>query len=279
MPKSLGRFFPILAAVGLVVVVAVVAGDRAGPPRPEPATGQQPEAVVIDGDTLQLGGTVIQLYGIDAPELGQQCFHDGQWFHCGLDAAFELHQLIQKEHAAVLCGAAPGAMAGVSGAESGPRVQVCRAGTVDVAGFLLRSGYVVATPETTEGYRDAEATARSASLGLWHSEFVLPSEWRAGQRLPDEAAAEAAGKGGVGAGVGAGSCPVKAVVSAAGERLYYVPTDDGYPALEADPAKVTQSFCSDEAARLAGWRRAGEGAADAAVGDRDRSYGVAEVIE
>ena len=31
---------------------------------------------VIDGDTLELGGTVYRLNGIDAPEFGQTC---GRW--------------------------------------------------------------------------------------------------------------------------------------------------------------------------------------------------------
>ena len=42
---------------------------------------------VIDGDTLQVDGDVVQLYGIDAPELGQLCESDGRLWHCGMEAA------------------------------------------------------------------------------------------------------------------------------------------------------------------------------------------------
>ena len=45
---------------------------------------------VVDGDTLQIGDKVYNLYGIDAPELGQLCFQDGRWNRCGVTAAFEL---------------------------------------------------------------------------------------------------------------------------------------------------------------------------------------------
>jgi endonuclease YncB( thermonuclease family) len=34
---------------------------------------------VIDGDTLQVDGAIVQLYGIDAPELGQLCESDNRF--------------------------------------------------------------------------------------------------------------------------------------------------------------------------------------------------------
>ena len=34
-------------------------------------------ARVIDGDTLDVGGTRVRLHGVDAPEAGQSCFTDG----------------------------------------------------------------------------------------------------------------------------------------------------------------------------------------------------------
>ena len=36
---------------------------------------------VIDADTLQVDGKVVQLYGIDAPELGQLCESGGSLWH------------------------------------------------------------------------------------------------------------------------------------------------------------------------------------------------------
>lgn len=133
-------------------------------PTPRPALAGVRPVSVVDGDTIQVGGTIIQLFGIDAPELGQRCRHDGVWFGCGLDAAFELSKLIGIERTALRCAAAKG--------EGRDDVRICMAGHVDLAHVLLGSGYVVATPDAGPDYRDAESSARDAKLGLWHSEFV-----------------------------------------------------------------------------------------------------------
>lgn len=201
-------------------------------------TAPASEVSVIDGDTIQIRGSIVQLYGIDAPELGQRCYYDGVWARCGLNAAFELRKLIQSEHAPVHCRPVPRA--------EGNAAQVCLVGQVDVAHNLLESGYAVISGDTSEGYREAEASARRAGLGLWHSEFIPPAEWRAGVRLPDEPGPEK------------DPCPVKAVSSATGNRFYYVPTDDAYHTVEVDGSTGGRLFCSDEQARQAGWRREGE---------------------
>ncbi|WP_227440919.1 thermonuclease family protein [Methylobacterium sp. W2] len=54
----------------------------------EPITGR---ASVVDGDTLDIGGTRIRLHGIDAPESGQLCHRrSGEAFRCGQAAALAL---------------------------------------------------------------------------------------------------------------------------------------------------------------------------------------------
>ena len=40
-------------------------------------------ARVIDGDTLEIGGTRVRLHGIDAPESAQRCRADGRSWPCG----------------------------------------------------------------------------------------------------------------------------------------------------------------------------------------------------
>lgn len=239
----LGRFAKSLAGlglVGLVMLVIAAAGlvVRVGwMPAGLASTGDPPVSV-IDGDTIQVDGKIVQLYGIDAPELGQMCRHDQTWFHCGLDAAFDLNKLIGLEASALHC-APP---------DSGPSddTMVCTVGHVDVAHVLLSSGYVVATAAAGAHYLEAEHAARDAQLGLWHSDFVPPADWRAGERLPGGPAPEA------------GPCPIKAVVSPGGQHDYYVPTDKNYDSVAVDPSKGDRRFCSDEDARKAGWIRPGQ---------------------
>ncbi len=44
-------------------------------------------AIVVDGNTLEIRGTKIRLYGIDAPESGLLCRWTGKDYRCGWQAA------------------------------------------------------------------------------------------------------------------------------------------------------------------------------------------------
>jgi endonuclease YncB( thermonuclease family) len=201
------------------------------------AGSENQPVTAIDGDTIQLHGQVVQLYGIDAPEIGQMCLEDGVWQPCGLAAAHELNKQLRLSRRDVKC---------LPAADPGTSDEVCFAGNVDVAESLLTAGYVVVGSATSPDYRELEEKAREARLGLWHSEFVPPVDWREGVRLPGEADAEAA------------ACPIKAIASGKQRGLYFVPTDDIYDSITLDPAAGDRTYCSDEKARADGWRRPGE---------------------
>jgi endonuclease YncB( thermonuclease family) len=195
------------------------------------------QLAVIDGDTLQVGDTIVQLYGIDAPELGQLCYADGEPRPCGVEAALALHKLIAMEGPALHCKPWQGDDEGA--APPGTRIEVCEVGSEDVSLVMLLGGHSVALPQSFPDYVEAQERAREGRLGIWHTTFEPPWKWRQGERQPSEQV----------------DCNVRGVIDSQGLRIYHVPTDPDYNDVAVDPARGDASFCSDEDARQAGWRR------------------------
>lgn len=228
-----------LATVVLLGGIAVLMGGGHGgrlSAQPQPATA-------IDGDTLQIDGEVVQLFGIDAPELGQLCKRGSLTWHCGREAAEDLQKRIDLGGGRVDCRPPRGA----SAADATPfPARVCEIGQEDLALAMVETGYAVALPAGGPGYQDAQAYAKEAGIGIWRGTFDLPEAWRLLEVSdPDRWQASA-------------DCLVKGSIDAAGERLYAVPLDRGYRQIELDPARGERAFCSDEDASAAGWRRPGE---------------------
>lgn len=222
-------FSLFLAGAAIAATEGAVGGGASG--------GAASKARAIDGDTLEFGGEIIDLIGIDAPELGQVCLNGKQPYRCGVDAAYALDKLIGV--GGVQCTRQTAGSAHVAG--------TCSSEKRDVGEILLQQGMATAIPDHFPGYADAEATARQAKLGIWRGSFVTPTDWRNGERLPEEVAAD-----------DQGTCDVKGVLDAGGQRIYLVPLDPGYADIRVDPTRGDRLFCSDEEARIAGWARAGE---------------------
>ncbi len=116
------------------------------------------KARVIDGDTLEVGGHAVRLYGIDAPDTAQACTSDGRSWPCGENAAFALayataeHWLRCEEKGRDAAG---------------PIVAVCYAGPYDVGARLVREGWARADPAVSSGYADEEAQAKRTGAGIW----------------------------------------------------------------------------------------------------------------
>lgn len=50
---------------------------------------------IHDGDTIWIGEVAVRLFGLDAPELGQPCYRDGEWISdCGVSAASALSGVV-----------------------------------------------------------------------------------------------------------------------------------------------------------------------------------------
>jgi len=137
------------------------------------------QVTVLDGDTLKVDGNLVRLYGIDCPELGQNCVQDGHKWRCGLSAMLHLQKIIILNRGYLDCtpwGKKEG------NAVEGDKNYVCKVGHEDLADTLLRGGYCVTVPGAFPDYGEAERAAKQARLGIWGSDFVLPSEWRRGVR-------------------------------------------------------------------------------------------------
>jgi endonuclease YncB( thermonuclease family) len=63
------------------------------------------QASVIDGDTLEIHGTRIRLWGIDAPESSQLCRGDDSiQYRCGAKAANDVDAVIARRRCRPGCG-------------------------------------------------------------------------------------------------------------------------------------------------------------------------------
>src|SRR5215468_7037442 len=90
------------------------------------------QASVIDGDTLEIHGTRIRLWGVDAPEASQLCRDDdGKHFRCGAKAANDLDAFIADR---------PVTCVEVGQDRYGRSVGVCAVENIDLADWLVRNG-------------------------------------------------------------------------------------------------------------------------------------------
>ena len=194
-------------------------------------------ASVIDGDTIEIHGQRIQLFGIDAPESAQTCLRDGQPWRCGQQAALALAEKIGQ--APVRC-------------EERDRdwqrriVAVCFAQGTDLNRWLAANGLAMAYPYHSREYTDEEEAARASRFGIWRSKFVMPSVWRRRRGIQFDAQDLPRPM----------DCPIKGNISSKGERIYHVPGGRRYDRTKIDSAKGERWFCSEEEAQAAGWRRA-----------------------
>ncbi len=127
-------------------------------------------ASVIDGDTIEIHGQRIRLWGIDAPEGRQTCTKGGQDWRCGTDAANALDAHLRG--ATVTCTR--------KDTDRYRRmVATCQARGEDVGEWLVRSGWALDYRQYSKGaYAGAEAAAHDARSGMWAGEFIPPWEFR-----------------------------------------------------------------------------------------------------
>lgn len=62
-------------------------------------------------------------------------------------------------------------------------VAQCAVGREDINAWLVAHGWTAAYQHYSKQYVGQEREARSAGLGIWSGEFVMPRDWRRGRRL------------------------------------------------------------------------------------------------
>lgn len=138
------------------------------PPDPPAIVGR---ASVIDGDTLEIRGQRIRLWGIDAPEGRQTCERDGESYRCGTVAANALSYWIGER--SVTCNP-------VGRPDRYRRIVArCTVQGQDIGGWLVRRGWALDYPRYSgRSYAADENAARMGKAGVWAGEFQRPWEWR-----------------------------------------------------------------------------------------------------
>lgn len=171
-----GRPDPSCLAWSLAVGTAILlsCGCNAALSRTPDLVGH---ASVIDGDTLEIAGRRIRLWGVDAPESRQTCTRGGESYRCGQEAAMVLDRALRDRTAYCQQGGRPDRYGRtVARCEFSPSSGVPRE---DLGGWLVEHGHALDYPRYSRGYyAPQEALARSRHVGLWAGEFAAPWEWR-----------------------------------------------------------------------------------------------------
>jgi endonuclease YncB( thermonuclease family) len=176
-PPSPSPFSALRRPQSTWLVVLLVAGaawaygewSKMRTPAGEPVSGL---ARAADGDSLEIDGQRIRLFGIDAPELRQLCQNSGGEIPCGLEARDALAALVRGK--TVTCTP-----------EEAERsydriVAICRTDSVsDFSETMIRDGHAIELLAHSRGqYAAAERSAKDAKRGIWAGHFERPGQWR-----------------------------------------------------------------------------------------------------
>jgi endonuclease YncB( thermonuclease family) len=126
----------------LAIVPFALAADLAG------------QASIIDGDTLEIHGTRIRLWGIDTPESDQLCRNqDSEHYRCGQKAANDLDALVARR---------PVACIEVDRDQYKRSFAVCTVAGIDLAEWVVKNGLAVDWPQYSKGAYSVAQTGGEA---------------------------------------------------------------------------------------------------------------------
>ncbi|MEY9590847.1 endonuclease YncB(thermonuclease family) [Bradyrhizobium yuanmingense] len=132
MKRAFNRIWRLIVAFAIILAASgeVSAIDLTG------------QASIIDGDTIEIHGTRIRLWGVDAPESSKLCRgEDSLQYRCGTKAANDLDAFINGR----LVNCVP-----ISLDRYGRTVASCAAGEIDLADWLIRNGLALDWPQSVK---------------------------------------------------------------------------------------------------------------------------------
>lgn len=187
---------------------------------------------VLDGDTFEIGGDRVRLFGIDAPEIGQPCLREsGMEIDCGAWVDSHVTQLFEGEIATC---------EGIERDRYDRLIATCKVDGADMGRTLVTQGLARAFLYYSEDYAADEKGAAIAGRGVWQFTMEEPAAYRAAlthtPNPPDE-------------------CPIKGNLSENG-RIYHTPQNRDYGRTRINVSAGERYFCTEDAALEAGWRPA-----------------------
>jgi len=137
------------------VVAGLVLLFSCGIALPDDMTGQ---ASIIDGDTLEIHGTRIRLWGIS------------EQYRCGARSANELDAFIARRTVSCIP---------ISLDQYGRTVATCSVGGADLGQWLVRNGLALDWPQYSKTkYAADQRDAEQAGRGIWKGSYVEPWLYR-----------------------------------------------------------------------------------------------------
>ncbi len=122
-------------------------------------------ASVIDGDTIEIHGTHIRLWGFDAPERGRHC-----------DGGVSAKQLTSNALDQFINGRTVSCQIRGNDRTHDRPVAMCSVGDVELGAWMVEQGWARDWPRySRQYYAPQEAHARQAQRGLWGME--CPGLW------------------------------------------------------------------------------------------------------
>ncbi len=116
-------------------------------------------ARVLTGDTLEINGQIVGLFGVAAPQRNERCLAGSLPWLCGPAAVQHMEKLVAGQE--VVC------RIHAIDRELKRKLGGCLAGGRDLALQMVGAGWAAADPKEGGAYLSTQAKARAAGIGIW----------------------------------------------------------------------------------------------------------------